>query len=217
MSLKWADSGGVLSRATAIFRRFKQSTPKPLLIIVAQTGEAEALRHLFEESKIILFSWGASAKVTYPVGKYVFANMVSYPDQFGFFIDYVAKNWDYAKAGRNPKVGILTWDTAFGRGFDSEITMAYAAAKKVDIVKPFQFAPTAPVDLSTQILNLSNAGVDWIYSSWMANATATCLKDLNRLGLSGKIKYAGSCPTGGHFCEAIGGRRLSRIYEYPFL
>lgn len=61
--LKWADSGGILSRATSIFRRFKNSKPKPLLIVVAQTGEAEALRHPFEESKIILFTWGASAKV----------------------------------------------------------------------------------------------------------------------------------------------------------
>jgi len=203
--LKWADSGGVLSRATAIFRRFKQSNPKPLLIVIAQTGEAEALRHLFEESKIILFSWGASAKLVNPVSKYVFANMVSYPDQFGFFVDYVAKNWDYAKAGKNPKVGILTWDTGFGRGFESQVTMDYAASKKVDIIKPFQFAPTAPVDVSTQLLNLSNAGADWIYSSWMANSTATTLKDMVRLGLSGKTKYAGSCPTGDIFVKRLAG------------
>ena len=203
--LKWADSGGVLARATGIFRRFKQSNPKPLLIVIAQTGEAEALRHLFEEAKIIMFSWGASAKVTYPVGKYVFANMVSYPDQFGFFLDYVAKNWDYAKEGRNPRVGILTWDTGFGRGFDSERTAAYAVSKKVDIIKPFQFAPTAPVDVSTQVLNLNKAGADWIYSSWMAPQAATTLKEIARLGLAKKIRYAGSCPTGDVFVKRLAG------------
>jgi len=203
--LKWSDSGGVLARATSIFRRLRDSKPKPLLIVIAQTGEAEALRHLFEESKIVLFSWGASAKVTYPVGKYVFGNMVSYPDQFGFFIDYVSKNWDYAKMKRNPKVGILTWDTAFGRGFESDVTMAYAAQKKVDLIKPFQFAPTAPVDVSTQLLSLNKEGADWIYSSWLAPQTATVCKDLARLGFKDKIKYAGSCPTGDVFLKRLAG------------
>lgn len=203
--LKWADSGGVLARATSIFRRFKESKPKPLLILIAQTGEAEALRHLFEESKIVLYSWGASAKVTYPVGKYVFGNMVSYPDQFGFFIDYVSKNWDYAKMGRNPRVGILTWDTAFGRGFESSVTMAYAAEKKVDVIKPFQFAPTAPIDVSTQLLSLNKEGADWIYSSWLAPQVATVCKDLARLGLKDKINYAGSCPTGDVLTYRLGG------------
>jgi len=204
-NLKWADSGGVLARATSIFRRFKESKPKPLLIVIAQTGEAEALRPLFEESKMVLYSWGASAKVTYPVGKYVFGNMVSYPDQFGFFVDYVSKNWDYAKMKRNPKVGILTWDTAFGRGFESDVTTAYAVQKKVDIIKPFQFAPTAPIDVSTQILSLNKDGADWIYSSWMAAQTATVCKDLVRLGLKDKIKYAGSCPTGDVFLKRLAG------------
>jgi len=203
--LKWADSGGVLARATSIFRRFKESKPKPLLIVIAQTGEAEALRPLFEESKMVLYSWGASAKVTYPVGKYVFGNMVSYPDQFGFFVDYVSKNWDYAKMKRNPKLGILTWDTAFGRGFESDVTTAYAVQKKVDIIKPFQFAPTAPIDVSTQILSLNKDGADWIYSSWMAAQTATVCKDLVRLGLKDKIKYAGSCPTGDVFLKRLAG------------
>ena len=203
--LKWADSGGVLARATSIFRRFKESKPKPLLIVIAQTGEAEALRPLFEESKMVLYSWGASAKVTYPVGKYVFGNMVSYPDQFGFFVDYVSKNWDYTKMKRNPKVGILTWDTAFGRGFESNVTMAYAVQKKVDIIKPFQFAPTAPIDVSTQILTLNKDGADWIYSSWMAAQTATVCKDLARLGLKDKVKYAGSCPTGDVFLKRLAG------------
>ena len=203
--LKWADSGGVLARATSIFRRFKESKPKPLLIVIAQTGEAEALRPLFEESKMVLYSWGASAKVTYPVGKYVFGNMVSYPDQFGFFVDYVSKNWDYAQMKRNPKVGILTWDTAFGRGFESDVTTAYAVQKKVDIIKPFQFAPTAPIDVSTQILSLNKDGADWIYSSWMAAQTATVCKDLVRLGLKDKIKYAGSCPTGDVFLKRLAG------------
>ena len=203
--LKWADSGGILSRATSIFRRFKHSKPKPLLIVVAQTGEAEALRHLFEESKIILFTWGASAKVCHPVGKYIFGNMASYPDQFGFFIDYVSKSWDYAKMGRNPKVGILTWDNGFGRGFESNVTMAYAAKNKVDIIKPFQFASTAPVDVSTQLLSLNKAEADWIYSSWLAPQTATTLKDMARLGLNKKIKYAGSCPTGDVFLKRLAG------------
>lgn len=203
--LKWSDSGGVLARATSIFRRLRDSKPKPLLIVIAQTGESEALRHLFEESKIVLYSWGASAKVTYPVGKYVFGNMVSYPDQFGFFVDYVSKNWDYAKMKRNPKVGILTWDTAFGRGFESDVTMAYAAQKKVDLIKPFQFAPTAPVDVSTQLLSLNKEGADWIYSSWLAPQTATTCKDIVRLGLKGKITYAGSCPTGDIFLKRLAG------------
>jgi ABC-type branched-subunit amino acid transport system substrate-binding protein len=202
---KWADSGGVLSRATSIFRSFRETKPKPLLVVVAQTGEAEALRSLFEESKIILYSWGASAMVCHPVGKYVFANMVSYPDQFGFFLDYVSQNWDYAKMGRNPKVGILTWDTAFGRGFESKTTMAYAETKKVDVIKPFQFASVAPIDVSTQLLSLDKAGADWIYSSWLAPQTATVLKDMARLGLKGKIKYAGSCPTGDIFVKRLAG------------
>ncbi|MGD2126845.1 MAG: ABC transporter substrate-binding protein, partial [Desulfobacteraceae bacterium] len=203
--LKWADSGGILARATSIFRRFKQAKPKPLLIVIAQTGEAEALRHLFEESKIILYSWGASAKVCHPVGQYVFGNMASYPDQFGFFVDYVSETWDYGKTGRNPKVGILTWDTAFGRGFESDVTMAYAEEKKVDIIKPFQFAPVAPIDVSTQLLSLQKAGADWIFSSWLAPQTATVCKDMARLGLKEKIKYAGSCPTGDVFLKRLAG------------
>ncbi len=203
--LKWADSGGVLARATSTFRRLKELKPKPLLVVIAQTGEAEALRPLFEESKMLMFSWGASAKVVHPVGKYIFGNMVSYPDQFGFFIDHVSKNWDYAKMKRNPKVGVLTWDTAAGRGFESAQTMAYAMQKKVDIIKPFQFGPTAPVDVSTQLLSLNKEGADWLWSSWMAPQVATTCKDLVRLGLKDKMKYAGFCAAGDIFLNRLAG------------
>ncbi len=201
--LEWADSGGVLSRSAATFRRFKLLKPKPLLIVIAGTGEAEALKPLFEEAKIVLLSWSSSIKICHPVSKYAFGDEVSYPDQFGFFIDYISKNWDYAKMGRNPRVGILTWDTGFGRGFESPVTMAYAVTKKVDIITPFQFAPLSPIDVSTQLLSLDRAGADYIYSCVVAPMVATTCKDLVRLGLKNKIKYFGASGAGDKVTQRL--------------
>ena len=82
----------------------------------------------------------------------------------------------------SPKVAIVTWDSAFGRGALTDETKAYAEKLGIKIMTQEFFGMGAP-DVTTQILAAKKAGANVIYTNTLAHGPAQILKDAVSLGV----------------------------------
>jgi ABC-type branched-subunit amino acid transport system substrate-binding protein len=115
----------------------------------------------------------------YPVG-YQFSIFALYPDTFGYFCDWLVKNW---KGTEKPKVAFCNWDNPIGRGFLTDESAAYAKQKGVEIVANEEF-PVSSVDVSTQLLRIQNAKPDWIFSGTLVGGSLAVANTAYKMGLN---------------------------------
>jgi len=193
VAVEWADTGGKVENAISTYNRFREKKP-PILFMYGST-ETEALKDRLAEDKIPNLTFGVSGKGSYPPG-WVFGGVPIYSDQFGLFLDWLSANWAKVKPakGQNldaPRVAIVTWDTAYGRGALTPETQAYADKKGVKIVSQEFFAVGAP-DVTTQILAAKKAGANVIYTNTLAHGPAQILKDSVSLGVRSEFLIGGN-------------------------
>ena len=190
--VEWSDTANKLELAISAYTRFREK--KPLIMQLYGSTETEGLRDRLGEDKIPVITAGVSTKGTYPPA-YVFAVVPIYSDQFGLFLDWLVPNWDKVKPAKgqgldSPKIAIVTWDSAFGRGAYTDEAKAYAEKKGVKIVSQEFFAMGAP-DVTTQILAAKKAGANVIYTNTLAHGPAQILKDAVSLGVRDEFLIAG--------------------------
>ena len=193
INIEWADTGGKLENAISTYNRFREK--KPLIMFMYGSPETEALRDRLIEDKIPALTAGVSGKGMYPPG-YAFAEVPIYSDQFGLFLDWISANWSKVKPakGQNtdvPRISVVTWDTAYGKGALTAETQAYAEKKGVKIVGQELFAQGAP-DVTTQILAAKKSGANVLYTNTLAHGPAQILKDAVSLGLKEEFLIAGN-------------------------
>ena len=181
---EWMDTGGKLDQAIAAYTKFREAKPKPVMMFIYGSTEGEALKARFAEDKTVVMSYSVSDAQLVPPG-WIFGALPAYTDQFGAFIDWMTANW---KGANPPKLAFLTWDSAFGKAVQAPASLDYAKKKGVQIVATEYMAMT-PVDVSTQLLRIKDAGADWVYSNTLGAAPGVMLKDAKRLSLT--MKFAG--------------------------
>ncbi len=194
VTVEWADTGGKLENAISTYNRFREK--KPPILFMYGSGETEALRDRLAEDKIPNLTFGVSAKGSYPPG-WVFAGVPIYSDQFGLFLDWLTANWAKVKPAKAqnadaPRVAVITWDTAYGRGALTPETQAYADKKGVKIVGQEFFPQAATVDVTTQILAAKKAGANVLYTNTLAFGPAAILKDAVSLGVRDEFLISGN-------------------------
>ena len=172
------DTQGKVDACVANLPKILDMKPKPLGLSLSVSAECEAMLALTREAQLPTMTAQTIGSL-YPVG-YQFSIYALYPDTFGYFCDWLVKNW---KGTEKPKVAFLNWDTSFGRGFVTDETSAYAKQKGVDIVANEFFAVT-DIDCSTQLLRIQNAKADWIFSGTMVSGSFAVASSANKLGLN---------------------------------
>lgn len=193
------DNSNKMDVGISQYEELRAMSPKPLIAFAWVSAQAEALKARYAEDKIPLICTG-TPKGIYP-GAYSFSYAASYSDEFGYFIDWVLENW---KEKRPPKIAILTWDTAYGRGCISPEASAYAKAKNVDIVATELF-PMTSLDVSTALATIRTKEPDWIYTNTLTTGPVTILKSGKDLGY--RFKFAGGHGIGWD-AIALGGSEL---------
>ncbi len=195
VEIQFADDGGSVDEAVAIYDRFTSEDDNPLIMFTYGSGEAEALTSRFAEDEIPSLTSGLSAVAFYGEGSgYTFGLGSIYPDQFGAFLDYAVANWDEIKpdsAGDEIKLAYLSWSGAFGQGALTDETRAYAEELGVEIVieELYDLAPTA--DTTTALLNAQAAGANVIWTNTLAFGPAALMNGIGALGLQGEFVLAG--------------------------
>ncbi|RMG93893.1 MAG: hypothetical protein D6706_14680 [Chloroflexi bacterium] len=187
IELKFADTGGSVDEAVAAYERFTSEDDNILVMFTYGSGDGEALRSRFVEDKIPNLAAGLSSIAFYaPDSGYTFGYAPIYPDQFGYFLDWLTANWADVKpasAGDEIKLAYISWPTAYGQAALTPESRAYAESLGVEIVAEeiIDVSPTA--DTTTAILNAQAAGANVIYTNTLAFGPASILNGLGALGL----------------------------------
>jgi len=162
--LDWVDTQSKIDMATSGYERLK-AKGYPIWHTCG-TGEQQMLKARYEDDRSqVLYTCSASPGVIYPPG-YVFGTMSYYPDEFGAFVDWLVKNWDYKKMGRKPRIAILTYPSGLGKVVLADEFLNYVKEKGAEIVETV-FIPFVTVDASTPLMKAKKAGADWCIGMWM--------------------------------------------------
>jgi branched-chain amino acid transport system substrate-binding protein len=126
----------------------------------------------------------------YPSGQ-IFTIFCTESERFAAACDWIMENW---QEDRPPRIGMMGSDTPSGRAAEVMGT-AYAESIGIEML-PFEVVPYIPLDASPQLLRLQEAGADVIYMQAHWGTTPAILRDAERLGLIGKIRFAGATEDG---------------------
>jgi ABC-type branched-subunit amino acid transport system substrate-binding protein len=195
ITLQQDDTAGRQEQTQSLYQRYRAFDPKPLMLLLYSSADAELLREQVADDEIPVFLFAGSTIGLYgedaATPGWIFAGIPLYTDQFGAFCRWLGKAWttDLGREG-SPKVGHLSWEGAFGRSSETAETTAYCAAQGVEVVGGEYFLPTA-TDVTAQINNLVSKGANVLFTTSLASGTALIAKDLVTLGLEEDVLLSG--------------------------
>jgi len=184
IQLSWIDVGTEAPRAIAAYRRFVDSG-MPIITSTSTSGTA-AIQPMLAKDNMAMVSLNTGDTLVYPPGN-IYCFSPTWAEQFGAFADYVMENW---KESRPPKLGFITSDSAWGMEPVAQGTK-YARSIGIEML-PIEFVPFVTLDATTNLLRLSDQGVDVVYIHGLPATVVPILKDAERLGLLGKIQFGGN-------------------------
>ena len=208
LKLLWVDGGTDPAKSMAGFKKMVAGKPKPALIIGESTAIGTALVKWHAKAKVPDIEGGMSLAMINPPS-WTFCQPPPYDAQFAAWVDYFLNNvW---KENRKPKFAWLTWDNPFGRAPMTDRAKAYLKSKGIETVAE-EFIPNVPSNTTAQVMRLKASGADFTFGGMYPSALAVVLKDMERVGLTGKltigmsyacnlgelIKYVGPLANGVH-------------------
>jgi branched-chain amino acid transport system substrate-binding protein len=170
------DMGGKIDVGQSMYNEAITIKPKPLFVDVYISPLSASLRQRYVEDDIVGFHAGAPENF-YPVGN-SYGFYALYPEQTAIALKWIKDNW---KEKRNPRIGIITWDTAYGKAILND--PFYEQLKKigVDLVGTELFGPRE-VDLTAQLLRLKSKNPDFLVSSTAASGPMAIKKGCREMG-----------------------------------
>ncbi len=189
---EYRDTAGKREEAQAAYDYFSSLDPKPDMIILYASADAELLRNQLAEDEIPAIISAGSVEGLYGedgnTPGWVYATNPLYADQLGSFCQFAGAN---SEMYPNPTIGYISWPGAFGEAAYTPETIAYCASQGVTVLDtPEYFLPTA-TDITTNVQNLVDAGANILYTNSLASGPAIIAKTIVDLGLEGEVKLAG--------------------------
>ncbi|MBW1787029.1 MAG: ABC transporter substrate-binding protein [Deltaproteobacteria bacterium] len=171
------DNGGKVAVSLAQYNELINRKPRPVFIDTAFSPVAEALRPRYVEDDMIGIHAGNIVAV-YPLAN-SYAYYPMYDEWFGVSAKWFKNNW---KEKRNPRVGIITWDTAYGRGMLTEKFFDYLKEIGVDLAGKPQLFGIRDVDVTTQLMKLKMWKSDIVFSCITAGGVLAVKKGMKEMG-----------------------------------
>ena len=184
IKLENRDMQGNVALGLQQYAGLMESKPKPLFVAIVHAGISEALREKLLADGAIGLSQSTTVPCIYPRAN-TYGLSVMYPEAVALPLNWVKDNW---KEGRNLRLGIITWDSAYGRGFITDEFFDYCKKIGVDIVGTELFK-VGEVDVTTQMTRLRAKKPDWLATQCMASGPISILKAAKEMGW--KIKLLG--------------------------
>ncbi|MFH1625499.1 MAG: ABC transporter substrate-binding protein [Pseudomonadota bacterium] len=200
VKLIWGETGNIMARAWSHYKRYERAGLQFLWIV--SSPEGEAFKNTLMRKNIAAYNYGGSDPQLYPPGT-IITDGPGYGDTFGAFLKMAKAEWEKAGKKGTMKVGIIGPDTAYGRAA-LEPGQRFGKTIGVDVVGQ-EFVPVVPIDLTPQVLRLRDQGVDWIWMQGLSQICCVFLKNMESLGLHGKIPVGGfSWTTGAEMLRRVG-------------
>ncbi|MGV8059306.1 MAG: ABC transporter substrate-binding protein [Smithellaceae bacterium] len=142
-------------------------------------GEGLAAKPIVQNYKIPTINYSTSWEILEKPFGYMYLPFGSYKMDCHAVLEYIKA---IHKGNNPPKVGLLTYNNAYGRSIH-EPSKEYAKQLKINIVAIEEFPPKT-VDLNTELLRLQKAGAEYIFIQMLPSAIITAFKSADRINYS---------------------------------
>ena len=177
----WADTRQDTGLAISSTRRFiDMGTPVIMSIVYP-----DYLRKILAQEEVPLLSLAVTSAAIYPPG-WIYHVYPTWPESFAAWCQWIMSNWE---EDRPPRVTLIGPDSPLGPPA-IESALNYVESIGIEML-PSEFIPYVPLDTSPQLLRMNERGSDFVYICGIWTLAVPVLKDAERLGLIGKMHFAG--------------------------
>lgn len=169
------DTAYKVPEAVAAVRKFAVQDQVDM-IATWGAGEGLAAKPVIQKYKIPTINYSTSWEILEKPIDYMYLPFGSYRMDCYAILDYIKATH---KGKAPPKVGLLTFNNAYGRSIHQP-SREYAAKIGVDIVAVEEFPPKT-VDLTTELLRLQKGGVEYVFMQMLPAAIITTFKSADRI------------------------------------
>jgi branched-chain amino acid transport system substrate-binding protein len=155
------------------------------MIATWDTGTGIQIKPLIQEYKIPTINYSTGQDILKPPIDYMYLPFGTYILDSYIVLEYIRT---IHKGKEAPKVGLLTYNNAYGRTIHAP-SKEYAAKNNINIVSIEEF-PAATVDLTTEMLRLKNKGAEYIFVQVLPAAVITALKAADKVDY--KVPFFGT-------------------------
>lgn len=170
------DTAYKVPEAAAAVRKFAVQDEVDM-IATWGAGEGLAAKPIIQKYKIPTINYSTSWEILEPPIEYMYLPFGSYRLDCEAILDYILA---IHKGKESPKVGLLTYNNAYGRSIHKP-SREYAAKMKINIVAVEEFPPQT-VDLTTELLRLQKSGAEYIFMQMLPSAIITAFRSADRIG-----------------------------------
>jgi branched-chain amino acid transport system substrate-binding protein len=170
-----ADTAYKVPEAVAAVRKFAVQDQVDM-IATWGAGEGLAAKPIIQQYKIPTINYSTSWEILEPPIEYMYLPFGSYRMDCEAVLDYILA---IHKGKEPPKVGLLTYNNAYGRSIHKP-SREYAAKQNINIVAVEEFPPQT-VDLTTELLRLQKSGTEYIFIQMLPAAIITAFRSADRI------------------------------------
>ena len=139
-------------------------------------GEGLAAKPIIQEYKVPAINYSTSWELMEKPVDYMYLPFGSYKMDCQAVLEYIHV---IHKGKGAPKVGLLTYNNAYGRSIHAP-SKEYAAKLGINLVAIEEFPPRT-VDLNTELLRLQKAGAEYVFIQMLPSAIITAFKSADRI------------------------------------
>ncbi len=172
------DTGYKVPEAVAAVKKFAIQD-KVDMILTWGAGEGLAAKPLVQGYKIPTINYSTSWELLEKPVDYMYLPFGSYRLDCAAVLEYIKS---IHKGKEPPKVGLLTYNNAYGRSIHKP-SQEYAKANGINIVSIEEFPPKT-VDLTTELLRLKKNGAEYVFMQMLPATIVTAFKSADRIKYS---------------------------------
>jgi branched-chain amino acid transport system substrate-binding protein len=170
-----ADTAYKVPEAVAAVRKFAE-LEKVDMIATWGAGEGLAAKPIIQKYKIPTINYSTSWEILEAPVDYMYLPFGSYKMDCHAILEYIKA---IHKGKEAPKVGLLTYNNAYGRSIHQP-TKEYAAQLDITIVSIEEF-PANTVDLTKELLRLQKMGAEYVFMQMLPAAIITAFKSADHI------------------------------------
>jgi branched-chain amino acid transport system substrate-binding protein len=140
-------------------------------------GEGMAAKPIIQQYKVPTINYSTAWEILEPPIEYMYLPFGSYRLDCEAVLEYILA---IHKGKEPPKVGLLTYNNAYGRSIHKP-SREYAAKQNINIVAVEEF-PAQTVDLTTELLRLQKSGAEYLFIQMLPAAIITAFRSADRIG-----------------------------------
>jgi branched-chain amino acid transport system substrate-binding protein len=169
------DTGYKVPEAVAAVKKFAIQDNVDM-IATWGAGEGLAAKPIIQQYRIPAINYSTSWELLEPPIDYMYLPFGSYRMDSFAILDYIRT---IHKGKEAPKVGLLTYNNAYGRSIHQPCR-DYASKYKIEIVAIEEFPPKT-LDLTTELLRLQKQGAEYVFMQMLPATIITTFKSTDRI------------------------------------